>query len=81
MPRGSPKSSAGDTETAKATKPQKGNGNGANLGLVRLSDHRRLALVVPPHGYPHLPRLHHCYYWDLAAAPMEVTAGGRRQFA
>src|SRR5436190_21488579 len=33
MPRGRPENAASDTATAKATKPQKANGNGANLGF------------------------------------------------
>jgi hypothetical protein len=39
-------------------------------GLARwFSDHRWLAVLRPPHFYLHPPRLHYCYYWDLAAAP------------
>jgi type I restriction enzyme M protein len=33
MPRGRPKNAAGETDTAEVTKPEKGNGNGANLGF------------------------------------------------
>jgi prevent-host-death family protein len=35
MPRGCPKTSDGDTQAAKTTKPEKANGNGANLGSMR----------------------------------------------
>jgi type I restriction enzyme M protein len=56
MPRGRPKNAAGDTDTAKATKPQKGNGNGANLGfeaqLFLAAD--KLRKNLEPSDYKHV---------------------------
>ena len=56
MPRGRPKSAAGDSDTAKATKPQKGNGNGANLGfeaqLFLAAD--KLRKNLEPSDYKHV---------------------------
>ena len=56
MPRGRAKSSAGDTDTAKAAKPQKGNGNGANLGfeaqLFLAAD--KLRKNLEPSDYKHV---------------------------
>jgi type I restriction enzyme M protein len=56
MPRGRPKSFAADTDTAKATKPQKGNGNGANLGfeaqLFLAAD--KLRKNLEPSDYKHV---------------------------
>src|SRR5256885_4083849 len=55
MPR-RPKSSAGDAEAAKATKPQKANGNGANLGfeaqLFLAAD--KLRKNLEPSDYKHV---------------------------
>ena len=56
MPRGRPTSSAGETNTAKAAKPQKGNGNGANLGfeaqLFLAAD--KLRKNLEPSDYKHV---------------------------
>jgi type I restriction enzyme M protein len=57
MPRGLPKNAAGDAATAKATaKPQKGNGNGANLGfeaqLFLAAD--KLRKNLEPSDYKHV---------------------------
>src|SRR6476660_6109800 len=56
MPRGRPKSSAGDAEAAKATKPQKANGNGAKLGfeaqLFLAAD--KLRKNLEPSDYKHV---------------------------
>jgi type I restriction enzyme M protein len=56
MPRGRPKSSAGDADTAKAAKPQKANGNGANLGfeaqLFLAAD--KLRKNLEPSDYKHV---------------------------
>jgi type I restriction enzyme M protein len=56
MPRGRPKSSAGATDTAKTTKSQKGNRNGANLGfeaqLFLAAD--KLRKNLEPSDYKHV---------------------------
>jgi type I restriction enzyme M protein len=56
MPRGRPKNAAGDTDTAKAAKPQKGNGNVANLGfeaqLLLAAD--KLRKNLEPSDYKHV---------------------------
>src|SRR5271166_4989127 len=56
MPRGRPKSAAGDIDTVKAAKPQKGNGNGANLGfeaqLFLAAD--KLRKNLEPSDYKHV---------------------------
>ena len=56
MPRGRPTSSAGETTTAKTAKPQKGNGNGANLGfeaqLFLAAD--KLRKNLEPSDYKHV---------------------------
>jgi type I restriction enzyme M protein len=56
MPRGRPKTPAGDTDTAKAAKPQKANGNDANLGfeaqLFLAAD--KLRKNLEPSDYKHV---------------------------
>jgi type I restriction enzyme M protein len=56
MPRGRPKNAAGDTGSAKAAKPQKANGNGANLGfeaqLFLAAD--KLRKNLEPSDYKHV---------------------------
>jgi hypothetical protein len=56
MPRGRAKSPAGDAEATQATKPQKGNGNGANLGfeaqLFLAAD--KLRKNLEPSDYKHV---------------------------
>jgi hypothetical protein len=46
MPRGSPKSSAGDTETAKATKPQRGTGTEPISALRRSFSWQRTSCAI-----------------------------------
>jgi type I restriction enzyme M protein len=56
MPRGRQKTSAGDTQAAKATKPEKANGNSANLGfeaqLFLAAD--KLRKNLEPSDYKHV---------------------------
>jgi type I restriction enzyme M protein len=56
MPRGRPKSSDGHTEAGNTTKPQKANGNGANLGfeaqLFLAAD--KLRKNLEPSDYKHV---------------------------
>jgi type I restriction enzyme M protein len=56
MPRKRPKDAAGDTDTTKASKPQKGNGNGTNLGfeaqLFLAAD--KLRKNLEPSDYKHV---------------------------
>jgi type I restriction enzyme M protein len=56
MPRGRPKTSAGDTQAAKTDKPEKARGNGANLGfeaqLFLAAD--KLRKNLEPSDYKHV---------------------------
>ena len=56
MPRGRPKTSVGNAQTMKPSKPQKANGNGANLGfeaqLFLAAD--KLRKNLEPSDYKHV---------------------------
>ena len=73
MPRGRPKNAAGDTDTDKATKPQKGNGNGANA--------RHLALLCASAARQDAVRYQKCHaLTETIDALAENLTGDRTYF-